>query len=58
MLKCGFHNSPVNLGMFEAKHQTNRNRIVFNAIEVRVAYLATYQRSAKIRLVEHVKIKR
>ena len=24
--------SPVNLGIFEAKHQTNCNRIVFNAI--------------------------
>ena len=31
--KCGFHNSPVNLGMFEAQHQSNCNRIVFNAIE-------------------------
>ena len=27
---CGF--SPVNLGIFEAQHQTNCNRIVFNAI--------------------------
>ena len=25
-------NSPVNLGIFEAQHQTNCNRIVFNAI--------------------------
>ena len=24
-------NSPVNLGMFEAQHQTNYNRIAFNA---------------------------
>ena len=26
------HNSPVNLGIFEAQHQTNCNRIVFNTI--------------------------
>ena len=31
--------SPVNLGIFEAQHQTNCNIIVFNAIYVRVAYL-------------------
>ena len=27
-----FLSSPVNLGIFEAQHQTNCNRIVFNAI--------------------------
>ena len=33
---------PVNLDIFEAQHQTNCNRIVYNAIWLRVAYLATY----------------
>ena len=31
-LKHEMANSPVNLGIFEAQHQTNCNRIVFNAI--------------------------
>ena len=47
--------SPVNLGIFEAQHQTNCDIIL---LSVRVAYLAKYQKSAKIRSVEHVKIKR
>ena len=31
-LKHEMANSPVNLGIFEAQHQNNCNRIVFNAI--------------------------
>ena len=31
-LKHEMANSPVNLGIFEAQHQTNCNRIVFNAM--------------------------
>ena len=34
--------SPVNLGIFEAQHQTNCNNFFFKAIKVRVAYLAIY----------------
>ena len=50
--------SPVNLGIFEAQHQTNCNRIVFNAILSKGGLSSDILKSAKIRSVEHVKIKR
>ena len=34
--------SSVNLGIFEAQHQTNCNNFFFKAMKVRVAYLAIY----------------